>query len=1040
MTDEQLEALEAEVRSAAAKLKNAEISVKDIEDKLKTNEEAFRKKLSDKQEAYKEQTGADLNRNEDVNGRVSYSFSRETTAKEQKKRRKLIIKRNFDSESGKKKYTAEFVDEPQNMNKNISSATDFEKPQSRKKFISTKILWKYGKIELSTDVNNPFLKTVGKPVIVPIKLAAKLTDKVSVLAKNAADSSVGRGVADAAKIISAPIVIPAKIVKGIADKGGVIHSVVDLGDRIKIEGTNIPKIVQISGNVVKGAALGMETASTEAVKGVKNFSIEIAKQKIYEEINSSVSENEATQAAYVIGMKMTEIYGILNEHSKYKRAVRRDIAGNDIVDVNVSRYLAEKTEKKFIKGQDKLKEKHSVAKCEADNARAEYEAAKKRLELYKIKKGIIPESSLKPEIAEALEKAPISKIDKKIDRTKRKLKSVKKHEYKLRLKKAAGRPKVVLERREITGKTPATAWQTKKKLEGMAIKDTAQSLRRKAMRDGGDNSGVEAANLAVTAAQQANRFIKFADEKEKQLIEKKLETKLEKLENQKSLLSETSKKTPEVKAEPEASKKKKKKSNKSGNKSQKELIKKKHHKKAYSNYIKQSKQASRELIGDIVRGVVNRGKSVLILIAPFTLLVIIMMFLTMCGTTSSETAMEQMVSPSSTNDIGLCDRYYTKLAKNMIDKHQNIKEHYQNYNKYVCLTEIDKITHSPEKLLPYVAVKAMSESGESSWNYEQAVPYIEDVFNSQYELYTNEIHEVRTNVTTVVYSNEDSYYSALGESEYQLERPSEDIANPLKSADYAGYANTYTHVEVPVMKGYIENTIENVGVYTDKNGNCTEYDDKQTLTFYNEWTITLVFDWIGNEYMEYWKYTEERQECYDYDYYILEYAINEKNIEVDDRYWTETDENWQDNNFDKLIYNLVSGLGSDEQEGFATLFTYNMGHQELKLPFSSPEISKYPGYNNEINGDLSLDYSIELKTYPGQEIICGMDGEVSSEGENGFSIYNSKYGTLYYEYATVPEKNKVEKGEVISASSGDVLRITFIDNDGNYLNPLFIFS
>ena len=117
-----------------------------------------------------------------------------------------------------------------------------------------------------------------------------------------------------------------------------------------------------------------------------------------------------------------------------------------------------------------------------------------------------------------------------------------------------------------------------------------------------------------------------------------------------------------------------------------------------------------------------------------------------------------------------------------------------------------------------------------------------------------------------------------------------------------------------------------------------------------------------------------------------------------------------------------------------------MGHQRFRLPFDSAEISKYPGYGNIIGGDTSLDYSMELKTYPGQEIICGMDGTVSSDGGNGFSIYNKKYGTLYYEYADIPSEMKVEKGKVISSSTGNVLRITFIDNDGNYLNPLFIFS
>ena len=1049
--DEQLEALKAAVKSAENKLRNAEISVSQVEEKLKTDEENFMQEFTDKSTGYKLQTGSEFQRNiDEATGRAKYEFTRSATAKEQNKRRKIIIKRQFDSESGKVTFKPEIVIEDNDKTVSVTNAKDLKKPKSRKKFIAFN-LFGIRRIDISTEVNNPFLNTVGKPIIVPIQVAAKLVGKTEELAKKAADSSVGRNISKAAKVAASPIIIPAKIIKDISDKGGVIHSIVDLGDRIKIEGVNTPKSLKpfkAMGDVAVGAALGLETAANTAANGVKDFTVEIAKEKIYEEINKGISENEATQAAFVIGLKLIDVYKILDEHTKYKRVVIRDKAGDDVVDTNVSRYLAEKKEKKFQKSQDKLIEQKSVAEHNRDNAYKEYEATKARLEAYEqTPKGIKSSdgTSAKPVIHSGEKKTELSKTDQKIERTKRNLKLNKKHRYKVSLKRVAvtdkhGTAKLalrpVMQYEEISPVKPATAWNTAKKLDGLAVGTAVNSLRRKAIRDGSDNTGVEAVNFAITAVEQGSRFIKIADEKERQHREEKLKKKLEKLENKNKLLTESERNKPKPKENTKSNKKEKS----SAKDTQKRNLKKRQNKKVYSKHIEQTKQSVKELLIESVKALASRSKGLLFIILPFIIIILVSSCFTMCGMPMADTVMEQLISPCSTNDLGLSDRYYTELGKNMIEQHQNIDYFYPDYDKYVCLTEIDKISHSPEKLLPYIAVKTLSENNSDNWTFEQAKPHIEDIFSEQYEFYTNEIHETRKNVTTVVYTNEDSYYSALGKSVYSLERPSDEIPNPLESWGYMGYANTYTHVEVPVFDGYIENTLDSVGVFTDKDGNTSEYEDMQTMTFYNYWSINIVYDWIDDHYEEYWLYKEERQEYFEFDYVTLEYAIIENNIDVPNNYWTDTDGDWQDNNFDKLIYNRVSGFDESEQQGFSNYYTFRMGHQELKLPFESPEIAKYSGYNNDIQGDMSLDYSMELKTYQGQEIICGMDGEITADGENSFSVYNSKYGTLYYDYAVVPDKYKAEKGETISASTGDILRITFIDNDGNYLNPLFIFS
>ena len=1086
--DEQLEALEAAVKSAESKLKTAKMSVDDIDRKIKSVDEAFEQKLAEKALGYKEQTGVDFSREVDVNGRVSYSFSREAKPKE---RRTLTIKRQFDSETGKVGYKVGFTDNG-NQTVSVNSAKDLKKPSSRKKYIAFN-LFGYRKLELSTEVNNPFLNTVGKPIIVPIQAAAKLVDKTEEFAKKISESSVGRGVADAAKIVSAPIVIPAKIVKDISDKGGVIHSIIDLGDKIKIEGVNVPKPLKTVASGTASVAKGMETLAVNTAKSVNKFTIEIAKEKLYEEIHKGISENESTQAAYVIGVRAIDVYKVLNEHTKYKKAVRRDKAGNDITDINVSRYLAGKEESKYQQKRDSLNEEKKAADYSAYNARKEYEAAKARLESYKRSKGIpvsevqtdeivhekpklnktekdiektkrklnsvqnesyqrskgIPVSEVQSdEIVH--EKPKLTKTEKDIEKTKRKLKSVQNHKYRFKRQKVfipqKGKvvSKVMLTRVEVTEPTPMTAWETRKKLEGLAVRDVGMSMRRKAMRDGGDNSGVEAANFAITAAQSATHIVKAIDNKEKELTEQHYEKKLHTLENKKSVDNAVESVKPYEKSPDAKPPEKKKKSTKSDSKQQqKNQIKKKHQKKVYK---KKKKNAVSEVFDDIKRFGARRAKGIGVILAIVALTILIPVFsLTMCGggtpiESGMGTAASMLISPCSTVDLGQCDLYYTELAKNMIHMHQNIDSYYVDYNKYVCLTEINEISHSPEKLLPYVAVKALSDSGEDEWNFEQAQPYIEDVFNSQYEFYANEIHQIRKNVTTVTYRNENTYYSALGSSEYNLERPEgADIPNPLKSELYTHYANTYTHIELPIINGYIENTLDCVGVYTDENGQTTEYDDMQTITFQNFWQITLVFDYIDGEYQEYWVYTEQQQDYFEYDYYILEYAIRENAMDVPDSYWTDTDLRWLDNNFDKLIYNRVLAMNEDEQELFDGYFEYNMGHQELKTPYAEAEIARYPGYNNDIYGDMSLENGIVLYSSPGQQIICGMDGEITAT-ENGFSVYNKKYGTLYYEGATAPNVSTGVKGTPISTATGNTLKITVIDKDGNYINPLFVFS
>lgn len=1065
--DERLTALEAAVKSAESKLKSAEISAEEIGKKLKSSEDSFSEQLAEKSESYKKQTGAELVRKSDENtGKVTYDFVREATDNEKKKKQKIVFKRVYD-ESGKYKLKPQIILDDDDKTVTVTSVKDLKKPKERKRYIATKVFGHYGKIEFSTKVNNPFLKTVGKPIIVPVRAAVKLTEKIGNAAGKLVESSVGKGVSKAAKIVSPPIVIPAKVVKDIADKGGVIHYVVDLGDKIRIEG-NLPKPLKISADIAIGTALGIETGTVNAVKNTGNFSIELAKRQIADEINKGISENEASQAAYVIGMKMVDVYKILDEHSRYKRAVKRDKAGSDITDENVSKYLAEKEEKKFQRKQDKLSEKKSAADYNVRSARAEYEAAKKRLENYK--KSVFemsengenskPQNTSKKQSTEKREIKPkaetvpsseakadiLTKTDKKIEKVKRKLTLNQNHKYKVKFRREAvvskdGQAKMklrpVVSRENIPDYTPATAWNTAKKLDGYAVNTGLQSMRRKAMRDSGDNTAVEAADFAVTAAQKANRAVKYFDGKERAFKEKMLNRKLTKLENQKKIESAL-KEAPDQKAKPKRDDRKKspKKQNKANQ--NKLLQKKRQQKLVHSNLAEKSKKAVKNKIQELAGYALKRSGGIIVIIILGLLVPIMFPVIGFSGsgvTGGMENFIGNAVSPCDTNDLSLSDRYYTELAKDLIEKHRNIRDYYTGYDKYTCLTEIDKLDHSAQKLLPFLAVSAMSVNGSDSWDFETAKPFAESLFEQQFELYINEIYEVRKDVTDTSQTDWDGSYFSLGESYFSLGD------TVYYSSDYTGNAHTYTPITVPVASGYDENTLDCIGRYTDRDGCTNEYDEAQTIKFYNYWELNLIFEMPdgADTYIEHWEYTYEYQDCYEYDYTTLEYAIREKDVSVDDSYWTDTDSDWQDNTFDKLIYKQYQDMSNEDKELFDNYYNFFMGHQVFDMPFENPEISKYAGYNTEINGDLSLDQSFELKTYSGQEIISGMDGDITLI-DTGFYIYNAKYGTIYYDGAASPDVSKAKQGEVISSSTGDVLRITYIDNEGNYVNPLFVFS
>ncbi len=1019
--DERLESLERAVNEARSRLRSAETSLSDIESRIKNSENDFKEQLSEISAQYKQQTGANISRVVDDNGRVTYEFTREATKKEKRQRRTLTLRRNFtvQVENGSSDTT-------------VNSAKELKKPTNRKRYIAYHFFG-YRKLELSAEAN-PFLKVIGAPIVLPVQAAVKVAEAVRNGVEYVSETSVGKGVKKTAALVSSPVVIPYRVVKDIVEKGGVIHSVVDLGNKVRFEG-KIPNAAQKVLNVAAAVSLTGETLVIETGKNAGQFTFEIAKEQLYVQVNQAISENDGTEAAYIIGMHTSEVLKILNQHEKYLHAVLRDKAGKDISDVNVSKYLAYKKEKRFQNRQDRMNDEKNAAKLAVSEARDSLNSAEEMLNSYRQQIGMSSIGITSAPENTATESGFFS-LDRRIERTKRKLHLSRKHKYTLKFKvkryNDVGLRKPIpltltVAREEITFEKPATLLNTGKNLVGYSAKTAVTSMRRKAMRDGSDNSAVEAANSGITALQQANKFVNSTSEKLRQYSEKHLESKLQRLKNRQSLeqaqnhspLHERSSVNNTRTASNQNSQRRtnNRRSQRRNNQRFQEL------KKYAQLRLRQagiSGGKAAVVLEDFARSGMRNIGGIVVLIAAIVLLPIFLLMSCGSGTSAS---ISDFVAPFSDGDLTNMDVYFTELAKNAIDKNDNIEEYYGDYDDYRCITEIGELYHNPLKFIPYIGAKISGNTDSDIEDIdvmETARPYIEEVFNSVYEFNAEEIIEKRNRVWTVKDIEEESSYYNLGGSQYTIN------GLVFDSADYTGYMSTeYTYSDVVVWEGYIDKTIENVGKYDDYNGNTIELDEAQPITFSNHYKLYLIFEWSDeNEaYYEKWLLRYDDQEYEEYDYYILQYGITQKE------------------NFDTLMDSLIENLNDTEKEYFDNYSEFFMGHQQFDYPFENGTIVTNYGYGTTIGKDTSFIPYIEMSSNIGDEIKCGMEGKIIPiEGGNGFAVTSKKIGSIYYENCTIPENNYAERGEVVSVCTGDRLRITFIDKDGNSQNPIFLFD
>lgn len=1011
--DIQLESLEKAVSETETRLKRAESNVADIERRLKNSEDDFKNQLAERSAQYKKQSGVNLNRVVDGSGRVTYEFTREATNREQRHRRTYNLRRNFT------------IDREDNTEIQVNSADELHKPRERRRYIAYHLAG-YRRIELSTEAN-PFLRTIGAPIVLPVQAAAVVARAIRNGAEYVADSPVGRGVRDAAAIVTAPVVIPYRAIRDIVEQGGIIHSVVNAGNRVRFE-IELPRPVTGVAHAVTNISLAGETLLVESARSTGRFAVEIATDQLYAEVNKAIAENDSTEAAYIIGMRLSEVYRILDRHDRYRRAVRRDRAGGDITDINVSKHLAYQEEQRFQNRQDILSEQKAAAEHSVNEARHEYEAAKQRLDNYRKSHGLPVTKSI---VQQSDEPVTLTRTERQIERTKQRLRINSNHRYRTRFRRVVNNngelsriPRPVIVREELTGEPPANAVNTLRSLDEWGVNTVLTSMRRKAMRDGGDNSAVEAANSGIIALQQANRFVVATDERIRQFSEHRLENRLHTLENRQNFESKLHERNESLNRRDRRTNQNKR----NQKQRQRESMNRRNHRNAISHYREMTRRAVNDRVREVVVASARRTGAIVILLA-IIIIIPLTLFMSCGGDTTFSIA--KYIAPCEDRDLTAVDLYFTELAKNLIDEHDNIEDYYPDYDEYSCITDIDELYHSAQTLLPYVGAKVaaqldnIAEATESDFT-ELAKPYVEEIFNALYEFNADEVHETRKNVWNESDSYDSPYYD-VGGSVYTVGE------RKFYSSDYDS-DRYYTHEEKLIYEWDEEETIYDVGKYEDSDGNIVECDGTETKTFTNHHKLYLVYDWFDDisDYKEYWVEEWEYQDWEEYDYYSLEYGIIQKE------------------DYDTLIEKLVSELSTDEgiagtseSEFYDNFYEYFMGHQTFNYPFNINEIeivTEY-GYGTTIGKDTGMRNYIEIAASDGKEIRSAISGTITAlENGNGFALSNKAYGTIYYENCTVPEMETATLNQVISKCTGDVLRITYEDNDGNTQNPIFLFE
>ncbi len=582
------------------------------------------------------------------------------------------------------------------------------------------------------------------------------------------------------------------------------------------------------------------------------------------------------------------------------------------------------------------------------------------------------------------------------------------------------------------------------KVSQRAVSKGVMSLREKAMREGGNNDAVVAADKMVTIAKgtargydSAKNVIKPVADKAKSALytaEKTLSCYVSAVSqahtyNQSQLHSkkedvQTKTESSNVKTyeksdkSKENAKKKKKQGSESAARSETTQIKSSSKKRQYDRNRKKAfisfkdKETAKEVFKEAIKVFGEKFKAVAGGIgAVLLILIIVPMLLTTggAGMTGGTATFGVVISPTEDNDLTLSEQYWTQLAENLIKQYRNYPTSHSGYDKYVANSPVTSLEHDTYKLLAYLSVKCKKDDG--TWDFESAKDEIESIFAEQYEIFEQESVEIRNNVTTKTRTTD--YYSFWLDENSQF-----PCANgyTYESFGYNGYAQS--GVQIGVANWYTTEYFDMVG--TD---NGVKYEVAQSVQYNNLNTLGIRYVYQPSDGIYgVWYITEEYQEWYEYEYKTMEYGIREKKT------------------FDSVIEERMVDFDEEQLEfyGFYTMF--NLGHQTFSTPTKPFTVTDFAGYNTDITKTDGLDNSITVSTVAGCDIYAPCSGTITMSG-NTCTIYNpTNKSKIIIEGITISvEDNKAVKKKLMGQAIGSDIKITVIDKDGQYQNPyLFI--
>lgn len=560
-----------------------------------------------------------------------------------------------------------------------------------------------------------------------------------------------------------------------------------------------------------------------------------------------------------------------------------------------------------------------------------------------------------------------------------------------------------------THKDPTLTKTISDKVQTRAISKAGTALRQKAERDASDSNGFEAAEKTTFLLYSTGKTY----DKAKSMLQpaaNKVGDMLITAEERIYRLSYEAQCQRQSMLQPKTESKSKTKSDRQK--------KRRYEKNRRKNFISfKDAETKKNFINEtVVKKAKETGKSFVGIVAAAVFIFIVFPIILLGGTsgTSTSTAIfSMMISPTEDLDLTQSEQYWTELAENLIKEYRNYPNTHTGYDKYKANTLITKLIHDPYKLLAYLSVACKNEKGV--WDYETAKPYIETIFNEQYELYSKETTEIRKNVTTETKTEYNTSFWIPDEySTYNT-----PVGN-FNSSDYNSYADLY-------CSGAGERTIlittwnKNATVYDVGTNNGEKYENAQTVNYSNEYRLYIEYNIQDGGVWGIWKLEYEYQTWYDEEYKTLEYGIKQKK------------------DFDTIITELSSVFDDEQEEFYGNYNDFKLGHQTFSAPVNPFNVIKYAGYNTDVNQSDGLNNSITVSAALGQDITCPCNGTITKAGENSISIYYpTNHSTVYIDNIVPAVTGTVQKKAVIGKASSNEIVITVIDEDGNYQNPYLL--